>query len=149
VTVAAPEGVEVTPAQTSSGPSTNVVLRFAIRVQPMALFLLPHCPEGHASSPHARQCDSCGSLELTAVPASRDATVVSWAVIPQRPAEAGSDEPVVLCIAQLAEGPWWWSRITDADPDRITVGTPLRIAFQRRSKDHEAVPVFAVVDSSP
>jgi hypothetical protein len=34
VTVAAPEGVEVTSAQTSSGPSTNVVLRLveSIRV---------------------------------------------------------------------------------------------------------------------
>jgi uncharacterized OB-fold protein len=109
-------------------------------------FLLPRCPEGHASSPHAHACDTCGALDLTLEPASGVATVVTWAVVPGRPTEAGTVSPTVLCIAQLAEGPWWWSQLTDADPDQITVGTPLRIAFHRPSHAHEAIPVFTLAD---
>jgi hypothetical protein len=50
----------------------------------------------------------------------------------------------VLVVAELAEGPWWWSHIRDADPDRVTVGTPLTIQFERFGDQHEAVPVFAI-----
>jgi uncharacterized OB-fold protein len=48
----------------------------------------------------------------------------------------------VLVVAELAEGPWWWSQITDADPETIEVGTQLTIAFERASDQHENVPVF-------
>lgn len=48
----------------------------------------------------------------------------------------------MLAIAQLDEGPWWWSQIVDADPAAITVGTRLTISFQRAGRDFEAVPVF-------
>jgi hypothetical protein len=47
----------------------------------------------------------------------------------------------VLAIAQLDEGPWWWSQIVDADPAAITVGR-LTIGFERAGPDLEAVPVF-------
>jgi uncharacterized OB-fold protein len=107
-------------------------------------FLLPRCRQGHASSPHARQCDTCGATELRLQPASGDATVVSWAVVPARPTEDGPGSPTVLAVAELAEGPWWWSNITDANSEEVTVGTPLRIAFERHSNQHETVPVFTI-----
>jgi hypothetical protein len=44
----------------------------------------------------------------------------------------------------LAEGPWWWSQIVDADPARLAVGTALRIRFQRHDAEAEPVPVFTV-----
>jgi uncharacterized OB-fold protein len=47
-----------------------------------------------------------------------------------------------LGIAELAEGPWWWSQIVDADPAQLRVGTPLQIIFARHDAQDEAVPVF-------
>jgi len=108
------------------------------------LFILRTCDAGHHSSPYARQCDTCGDTELRPTPASGDATVVSWAIVPARPTQSDPGKPTVLVVAELAEGPWWWSHITDADPDSVTVGTPLRIAFERHSDQHEAVPVFVL-----
>jgi|SRR5215211_1465679 len=107
-------------------------------------FLLPHCPRGHASSPHAQQCDTCGSTNLTGRPASGEATVVSWTVVPGRPTADGFGRPTVLVVAELSEGPWWWSQILNADPASIRVGTPLRVTFDRHSEEHEAVPVFEI-----
>lgn len=59
-----------------------------------------------------------------------------------KPADDGSTRTTLLAIAQLDEGPWWWSQIVDADPAAITVGTRLAIAFERAGPGFEAVPVF-------
>jgi uncharacterized OB-fold protein len=107
-------------------------------------FLLRYCPDGHPSSPHAQLCDTCASADLTWRAASGEASVISWAVVPGRPTGRGPDKHTVLVVAELAEGPWWWSHIRDADPDRVTVGTPLTIQFERFGDQHEAVPVFAI-----
>ena len=49
----------------------------------------------------------------------------------------------LLVIAELDEGPWWWSQLADGDPAGLTVGTRLRLAFARPDEPgHEAVPVF-------
>ncbi len=105
-------------------------------------FLLRYCPDEHASSPHAIQCDTCGDANLTWRPASGDATVVSWAIVPGRPRENDPDTPTTLVVAALAEGPWWWSQIVDADPAQMKVGAELRVTYRRASEEHEHVPVF-------
>jgi hypothetical protein len=46
-------------------------------------------------------------------------------------------------IAQLEEGPWWWSALVGADPDSLSEGQALRIVFER-AEGSEAVPVFVV-----
>jgi uncharacterized OB-fold protein len=101
-------------------------------------FRLRHCTGcGGSSAPQADQCEHCGSTAL-----NWQAAVVSWTVTHSNPAEDGSTHTAVLAIAQLAEGPWWWSQIIDADPAAITVGTRLTIGFERAGPDFEAVPVF-------
>jgi hypothetical protein len=50
-----------------------------------------------------------------------------------------------LCIAELAEGLWWWTRLEDADSEALTVGAPLRIAYRQPTPDSEVVPVFVPV----
>jgi uncharacterized OB-fold protein len=107
-------------------------------------FLLRCCPDGHPSSPHAQLCDTCASADLTWRAASGDASVISWAVVPDRPAEHGADTSTVLVVAAFAEGPWWWSHIRDADPDRVAIDTPLTIQFERSNDEQEAVPIFAI-----
>ena len=106
-------------------------------------FLLRHCTDCDAlSAPQAAQCERCCSTALDWRPASADATLVSWTVAHGKPDASGSVSRTILGIAELAEGPWWWSQIVDADPARLHAGTPLRISFRRYDEQHEAVPVF-------
>ena len=101
-------------------------------------FLLRHCLACDAiSAPQAAQCERCAATTLDWRPAAGDATLVSWTVAHGRD---GSRD--VLCVAELAEGPWWWSRVEDARPEDMRPGAPLRIAFRRHSAQDEAVPVF-------
>lgn len=107
-------------------------------------FLLRICPAGHCSSPQAGQCESCGTTELSYAPASGDAQLISWAVLPAPAVEegAGGRTVTVLAIAELSEGPWWWSQIVEADPGKLAVGMPLTIAFEHADGDSEVIPVF-------
>ncbi|HEY7146638.1 MAG TPA: OB-fold domain-containing protein [Streptosporangiaceae bacterium] len=95
-------------------------------------------------APQAVQCEHCGAAELDWQAAGGGATLVSWTVAHSRPAEDGTTQPVVLVIGQLDEGPWWWSQLTGASPDQLSVGARLRIRYQRGGPDAEAVPVFAL-----
>jgi uncharacterized OB-fold protein len=106
-------------------------------------FLIQHCAVcGRHSGPQAQQCHHCGSAELSWVPASGAASLVSWAIAPGRPAADGAPTATVLAIAQLAEGPGWWSQITDAgDPGALRPGQPLRIGFEQPGGS-EPIPVF-------
>jgi uncharacterized protein len=104
-------------------------------------FLLRHCLACDAvSAPQAAQCERCAATALDWRPAAGDATLISWTVAHGKP----DTEPLILCIAELAEGPWWWSRVEDARPGHIRPGAPLRIEFRRHSPDDEAVPVFVL-----
>jgi uncharacterized protein len=106
-------------------------------------FLLRCCPEGHFSEPPAVQCTTCATAALRWEAARGGATLVSWAVAWSRQADDGEPQPTVLVIAELDEGPWWWSQLVDADPANLAVGERLRIEFRRADGDDEAVPVFA------
>ncbi|MST33863.1 hypothetical protein GHK86_14190 [Acidimicrobiaceae bacterium USS-CC1] len=115
-------------------------------------FLLRRCPTGHWSEPAAEVCGGCGRTDLNWAPASGAASLVSWSVVPGPDGAPSS----VLVIGELAEGPWWWSQLTDADPDQLAVGRPLRIVFARPTGDGgggggtEAVPLFALeADGQP
>jgi uncharacterized OB-fold protein len=111
-------------------------------------FLLRHCLACDAiCAPQATQCERCASVVLDWRPAAGYATLVAWTIAHRT--GAGGGELDVLCIAQLAEGPWWWSRIEDTVvdgtvPDGLHVGMPLRIEFRRHGAGAEAVPVFVV-----
>ncbi len=110
------------------------------------VFLIRRCGRcGTATEPQSRTCPSCGSPDLRPQEASGGASVVSWTVAHGRPAD-GPAVRTVLAIAELDEGPWWWSQVTDADPDTMHEGQRLLIDFAR-SGEHEAVPVFRLADA--
>jgi uncharacterized protein len=98
--------------------------------------LLRRCETGHYSEPAAAQCTTCGSLRLEWAAASGGASLVSWAV------STAGDISVVLVIAELDEGPWWWSQLAAADPVGLVVGDRLTLDFARPDAGPEAVPVF-------
>jgi uncharacterized protein len=83
------------------------------------------------------------------LPASGDATLVSWTVAHSRADAAGDTRPTIVAIGELAEGPWWWSRLVAAEPAQLRVGAPLEIRFLRHGPDVEAVPVFALRAAPP
>jgi hypothetical protein len=106
--------------------------------------LVRRCPDGHVSEASVQGCTSCGRTDLEWTPASGAASLVSWSVVHDRPHDTGSSGPVtVLVIAELAEGPWWWSQLIDGpEPDRLAIGLPLTVAFVRPDDESESVPVF-------
>jgi uncharacterized protein len=99
--------------------------------------LLRRCEHGHYSEPAVGQCTTCGSLQLEWAPAAGGASLVSWAV-----SRLKEEPPTVLVIAELDEGPWWWSQLTGADPATLRVGARLAVAFAWPDHEHEVVPVF-------
>jgi uncharacterized protein len=101
------------------------------------------------SAPQARQCEQCGSAKLGWQAAAGGASVISWAVTHTRPDADGATRTEVIVIAELDEGPWWWSQVVDAAPDAIAVGTRLRVAFARADEESEFVPVFRLADRFP
>jgi uncharacterized protein len=105
-------------------------------------FLLRRCPAGHFSEPSALQCTTCARTDLIWAPAAGGATLVSWTAVWSRPSGDAEPERTVLLIAELDEGPWWWSQLAGADPAALGVGERLRVEFRRASQEHEAVPVF-------
>jgi uncharacterized OB-fold protein len=106
-------------------------------------FLLRKCQQCQALlTPYAVQCGPCGSTDLTWEPAGGGAKVVSWVVPHTKPDANGHTDTTVLAIAELDEGPWWWSQVVDADPAAVAMGTRLRIDFQRANDESEYVPVF-------
>src|SRR5215468_12080423 len=93
-------------------------------------FPLRRCrPCGALSAPQAAQCETCSSTTLDWHPASGDATLISWTIAHSKPDPSGATTRTILALAQLTEGPWWWSQIIDTDPAGLHPGTPLRITF--------------------
>jgi len=111
-------------------------------------FLLRHCLACDAiSAPQAAQCEQCAATALEWRPAAGDATLISWTVVHRR--TDNGEVLYVLCIAQLAEGPWWWSRVEGARPEELRPDAPLRIEYRRHSPHDEAVPVFVLAPAMP
>jgi uncharacterized OB-fold protein len=113
-------------------------------------FLIRRCGQCQtATEPQARTCPSCGAADLRHEEASGRARVVSWSITPGPPGDDGSAPRTVLVIAELDEGPWWWSQLVDADPDAMREGQRLQIEFARSGEhDSETVPVFRLDDAS-
>jgi uncharacterized OB-fold protein len=108
------------------------------------LFLFRRCAAcAAASEPQTLQCPACGSGDLAWERAEGSARLVSWSVAHPGPRAEPGTPPVVLVIAELAEGPWWWSQLVDVSPEDLAEGLPLRIDFGP-SADGESVPVFRV-----
>jgi uncharacterized OB-fold protein len=92
------------------------------------------------------QCltDSAGSVDLEWITASGSGRVVSWAVSYGKPVDGIQLPTSVVGIVELAEGPWWWCELLDADPESMREGLPVTAAFVLPEGSEETVPVFRV-----
>ena len=109
-------------------------------------FMFQSCTAcGAASGPQSILCPVCESDALQSERASGRATLVSWSVMEGKPAADGSKQRTIVAVAELDEGPWWWSQVIDVEPDELSTGSVFAMEFHRASPEDEAVPVFTLV----
>ncbi|WP_445186452.1 Zn-ribbon domain-containing OB-fold protein [Pseudonocardia sp. Cha107L01] len=103
--------------------------------------LIKTCPNCHQNAIHrAQQCRGCGT-KLTWLPASGDATLITWSATP--PARDDPDQPVTIFgYVELTEGPWLETLLVDATLDTLSEGMPMRATFIRQHGDDEHIPAF-------
>lgn len=85
-------------------------------------------------------CPRCGSTDVEWRVTSGRAILVSY-VINHRPVPP-SDEPLIIALVQLEEGPRMMTNIVGVDPlpENLPLDLPLRVTFEQRG-DH-AIPMF-------
>ncbi|MFF3743548.1 bifunctional MaoC family dehydratase N-terminal/OB-fold nucleic acid binding domain-containing protein [Streptomyces kronopolitis] len=85
-------------------------------------------------------CSRCGSPEWDTVEASGAGTVFSYVVLHHPPFPA-FDPPYAVGLIELAEGVRMVSNIVGVPHDRVRIGMPVRLDFQRVDEEFE-LPVF-------
>ena len=101
------------------------------------VLLLHRCREcGHVSRPDVASCPACRSDNLTWVP-SRGTGCVVAAILDPNP-----DDPVVLGLVELDEGPWLHVRLLGTS-ELVPVGTRVTLEIFRPGGG-ELVPSFRI-----
>jgi uncharacterized OB-fold protein len=112
--------------------------------------LVKRGPSGTVLAPEARTDPTTGSSDLQPWVAGGEGTLVSWAVVHRAPLPAlAASVPYVSAIVELAEGPWLMVRLLVDDPEKLSVGDPVRVRYLRSGGDEsegeqagEVLPVF-------
>jgi uncharacterized OB-fold protein len=105
-------------------------------------FLLRRCLVcSNIGGPQEAQCTVCGSLESEWIPATGGARVASWSAVYGKAVEGKPVPYTITVIAELDEGPWWWSQVVGADPSDMATGRRLHVAFAE-AEGGETLPVF-------
>jgi hypothetical protein len=91
-------------------------------------------------------CPECLAMEYDWVQVSGRGRIYSFAVVwrPQHPA-FNDRVPITLATITLDEGPQMVSNIVNAPPERVEIGLPVRVVFERVS-DEVALPKFELAD---
>jgi uncharacterized OB-fold protein len=101
--------------------------------------------DGTFVHPPAPRCPECWGKDLAAEAVSGDATVHTFTVNHQ-PWMPGPELPFVLAIVELPEqaGLRLTTNIVNCDPEKVTVGMPVRVTFEAHVDGDETVyiPLF-------
>ncbi|MGW8762389.1 bifunctional MaoC family dehydratase N-terminal/OB-fold nucleic acid binding domain-containing protein [Streptomyces sp. NPDC055815] len=85
-------------------------------------------------------CADCGSREWDTVEASGSGTVFSYVVM-HHPSFPAFDPPYAVGLIELAEGVRMISNVVGVPYDKVRIGMPVRLEFQRVDEELE-LPVF-------
>ncbi|MFC7306049.1 bifunctional MaoC family dehydratase N-terminal/OB-fold nucleic acid binding domain-containing protein [Streptomyces monticola] len=85
-------------------------------------------------------CNACGSPEWDTLEASGEGTVYSYVVMHHPPFPA-FDPPYAVGLVELAEGVRMISNVVGVPHDKVRIGMPVRLEFQRVDAELE-LPVF-------
>ncbi|MFE7778336.1 bifunctional MaoC family dehydratase N-terminal/OB-fold nucleic acid binding domain-containing protein [Streptomyces sp. NPDC057445] len=91
-------------------------------------------------------CGGCGSAEWDTVEAGGEGTVHSYVVMHHPPFPA-FDPPYAVGLIELAEGVRMVSNVVGVPYDKVRIGMPVRLEFQRVDEDLE-LPVFRSLEES-
>ncbi|MEU8591140.1 OB-fold domain-containing protein [Streptomyces sp. NPDC048664] len=91
-------------------------------------------------------CNACGCPEWDTVEASGEGTVYSYVVMHHPPFPA-FDPPYAVGLIELAEGVRIVSNVIGVPYDKVRVGMPVRLAFERYDDDL-VLPVFRAGDDA-
>jgi uncharacterized OB-fold protein len=106
--------------------------------------LLQECAAcGHVFYYARTNCPACLSQDLSWREASGRGTLYSYTVCrrPQAP-EFAEDTPYILAAITLEEGPRMSSLLVDADPDNVTIGVPVEVAWDDDVSPDLSMPYF-------
>ncbi len=73
-------------------------------------------------------CPSCGSSQWEALALSGRGTVHSW-IEPVHPKLPFFEEPLLVALIDLEEGPRLLSNLCDIDPENVKNGMPVEVFF--------------------
>ncbi|MEV7344802.1 bifunctional MaoC family dehydratase N-terminal/OB-fold nucleic acid binding domain-containing protein [Streptomyces sp. NPDC093544] len=105
--------------------------------------LIQRCGDcGTLRFPWLPGCNACGCLEWDTVEASGEGTVYSYVVMHHPPFPA-FDPPYAVGLIELAEGVRMVSNVVGVPYDKVRIGMPVRLEFQRYDDELE-LPVFRV-----
>jgi len=91
-------------------------------------------------------CPECLSAEHDWLAAAGAGTVYSFVIVREALNPAFKDEvPYVVAIIELAEGPHMLSNVVGVPVERVRIGMPVRVSFERLSDD-VVVPKFRPAD---
>ncbi|WOX23370.1 bifunctional MaoC family dehydratase N-terminal/OB-fold nucleic acid binding domain-containing protein [Streptomyces solicathayae] len=91
-------------------------------------------------------CNACGGQDWDTVEASGEGTVYSYVVMHHPPFPA-FDPPYAVGLIELAEGVRMISNVVGVPYDKVRIGMPVRLAFQRFDEELE-LPVFRALDGA-
>jgi uncharacterized OB-fold protein len=89
---------------------------------------------GALRHPPGPSCPECHALDRSYVVASGRGTVFSY-VVHRHPPVLGRELPIVLALVDLEEGTRLLAEVVDCDPEKIEVGMPVQVGFQRIDDD--------------
>jgi uncharacterized OB-fold protein len=106
--------------------------------------LIQRCPCGRWVHPPAPTCPGCGSAELRFEPVSGRGTVFTFTVN-RHPFNPEVPVPYVIAIVELDEqaGLRFTTNIVGCDPDAVSVGMPVTVAFEEHGELF--IPVFTPI----
>lgn len=107
-------------------------------------FLIQRCSSCGGAIFYPRPaCPHCGGAELSWEAASGLGTVHTFSIArrPTHPKFTG-DEPYVVAIVELAEGPRVTTNIVECEPEAVHIGMQVELTFEEVGDDGFALPLF-------
>jgi uncharacterized OB-fold protein len=95
---------------------------------------------GALRHPPGPACPECGALDRGYVVASGRGTVFSY-VVHRHPPVPGRELPILLVLVDLEEGVRMLGELLDTEPEKIEIGMPVVVDFQRID-DELTLPVW-------
>src|SRR6266540_91301 len=79
--------------------------------------------------PRPQTCAYCGSTDVVEVALSRDGKLWAWTAVTAPPPGYRGEIPFGFGVVELPEGIRVITRLTEADPSRLSFGMPMRFAL--------------------